>query len=414
MSHLAKHLSAANHGGCLASAHGVPPVAANGTAMPASVCDPDRSPQGEAPPERLRLSRLRRRLKQRGLDALLVTQPENRRYLSGYTALDHGINESAGVLLIPAEGHPYLLTDGRYRLQAAEEAPDYQVRVYRQGLFALLRRLFNTLEPQRLAFESHYLLHSVYGSLEKLAVEKGLELVPFTDLVETQRQVKSQAELELIAEAVRLNEEVFTRVYRQLRPGVSEQETAWQIEDTMRRLGAEGPSFPTIVAAGPNGAKPHAVPTARKIAAGEPVIIDMGLRLDGYCSDMTRTVVLGQPDARTLALIRLVRQAQLAGQQALRAGVSGRFVDQVARRVIAQAGYGDYFGHGLGHGVGLNVHEAPNLSHRNRKKLRSGMVLTVEPGVYLPDWGGVRLENMAVVTDEGCRILNRDTTFLDV
>lgn len=361
-----------------------------------------------------RLSRLRRRLKRRGLDALLVTQPENRRYLSGYTAADHGINESAGVLLIPTEGRPLLLTDGRYRLQAEEEASDFQVRVYPRGLFPLLRRLFNSLKPRRLAFESHYLLHSVYGGLATLAAEKEVELVPVTGLVEEPRQVKAPPELDLIEAAVRLNEEVFTRVQRQLRPGVSEQETAWLIEDTMRRLGAQGPSFPTIVAAGPNGAKPHAVPTTRPISAGEPVIIDMGLIIDGYCSDMTRTVVLGRPDDKTRRVIRLVRQAQLAGQQALRAGVTGRFVDQMARRVIAEAGYGDYFGHSLGHGVGLNVHEAPTLSYRNRKMLRAGMVVTIEPGVYLPGWGGVRLENMAVVTETGCRLLNRDTTFLDV
>ncbi|ADH86595.1 M24 family metallopeptidase [Desulfurivibrio alkaliphilus] len=361
-----------------------------------------------------RLTRLRRRLQRRGLDAMLVTQPENRRYLSGFTATDHGINESSGVLLIPAAGRPLLLTDGRYRLQAEEEAPDFEVLVYPRGLFPLLRRLFNTLKPRRLAFESHYLLHSVYGRLAKLAADKGVELVAFTELVEEQRLVKSSAELELIEEAVRLNEKVFAQAYRQLRPGISEQETAWLIEDTMRRSGAQGPSFPTIVAAGPNGAKPHAVPTARKIKAGEPVIIDMGLQIEGYCSDMTRTVVLGEPDDKTLGLLRLVRRAQLAGQEALRAGVSGRHVDQMARRVIAGAGYGDYFDHSLGHGVGLNVHEGPTLSYRNRKKLRPGMVVTIEPGVYLPGWGGVRLENMAVVTPEGCRILNQDTTFLNV
>ncbi|MDF1614030.1 M24 family metallopeptidase [Desulfurivibrio dismutans] len=361
-----------------------------------------------------RLARLRRRLQRRRLDVLLVTQPENRRYLSGYTASDHGINESSGVLLIPAQGRPFLLTDDRYRLQAEEEAPDFEVRVYPRGLFPLLRRLFNTLKPRRLAFESHYLLHSVFGQLVQLAAEKGVDLEPVTDLVEQQRLVKSAPELELIEEAVRLNEEVFAQVFGHLRPGISEQETAWLIEDTMRRLGAQGPSFPTIVAAGPNGAKPHAVPTGRQLAAGEPVIIDMGLKIDGYCSDMTRTVVLGRPEGRLLSLLRLVRQAQLAGQQALRAGVSGRYVDQVARRVIAGAGYGDYFGHSLGHGVGLNVHEGPTLSYRNRKKLRSGMVVTIEPGVYLPGWGGVRLENMAVVTADGCRVLNQDTTFLDV
>jgi len=360
------------------------------------------------------LDKLRRRLKRRGLDALLVSQPENRRYLSGFTAADHGISESAGVLLVTAAGPSFLLTDGRYRLQAEQEAAGFEIRVYPRGLFPLLRRLFSSLALKRLAFESDYLLHSVFVGLARLAAEKGIELVPLTGLVEELRQLKSAAELALIEQAVRLNEQVFAEVYGQLRPGLSEREVAALIEETMRRRGAEGPSFPTIVAAGPNGAMPHAVPTGRLLAEGEPIIIDMGLKVGGYCSDMTRTVVLGQPDARTLAMIRLVRQAQRAGLAALRPGVAGRHVDQVARRVIEEAGHGDHFGHSLGHGVGLNVHEGPSLSYRNRKLLRPGMVLTVEPGVYLPGWGGVRLENMAVVTEAGCRLLNRDTTFLDV
>ncbi|MFH7320129.1 M24 family metallopeptidase [Desulfurivibrio sp. D14AmB] len=361
----------------------------------------------------LMLDKLRRRLKRRGLDALLVSQPENRRYLSGFTAADHGISESAGVLLVTAAGPSFLLTDGRYRLQAEQEAAGFEIRVYPRGLFPLLRRLFNSLALERLAFESDYLLHSVFVGLARLATEKGIELVPLTGLVEELRQIKSAAELALIEQAVRLNEQVFAEVYGQLRPGLSEREVAALIEETMRRRGAEGPSFPTIVAAGPNGAMPHAVPTERLLAPGEPIIIDMGLKVGGYCSDMTRTVVLGQPDGQTLAMIRLVRQAQLAGLQALRPGVAGRHVDQVARRVIEEAGHGDHFGHSLGHGVGLNVHEGPSLSYRNGKLLRPGMVLTVEPGVYLPGWGGVRLENMAVVTEAGCRLLNRDTTFLD-
>ena len=361
-----------------------------------------------------RLAEIRRRLKRRDLDALLVTQPENRRYLSGFAAADHGINETSGVLLIPAAGRPALLTDGRYRLQAEQEAPEFEVLVYPRGLFPLLRRLLRRLQPRRLAFESHYLLHSVFLGLERLAGERQVELVPLTGLVEELRQIKSAAELELIAKAVRLNEEVFAEVYPRLRPGLSERAVAGLIEDTMRRHGADGPSFPTIVAGGPHGAMPHAVPGERPLKEGEPIIIDMGLKLAGYCSDMTRTVVLGRPDAKTVELIRLVRRAQLAGLAALRPGVVGRHVDRVARQVIEAAGHGDHFGHSLGHGVGLNVHEGPSLSYRNRKMLRPGMVLTVEPGVYLPGWGGVRLENMVVVEEGGCRQLNHDTTFLDL
>jgi Xaa-Pro aminopeptidase len=182
----------------------------------------------------------------------------------------------------------------------------------------------------------------------------------------------------------------------------------------MMRRGAEAAAFPTIVAAGPNGALPHAVPSERKIKEGETIIIDMGLKLDGYCSDMTRTVVLGRPDEKTVKIIRLVRAAQRAACKTIKAGILARDADRAARRIIAGAGYGGNFGHGLGHGVGLAVHEPPSLNRRRRNKLLPGMVVTVEPGIYLPGWGGVRLENMVVVEEKGCTILNRDKTFLDL
>ncbi len=211
-----------------------------------------------------------------------------------------------------------------------------------------------------------------------------------------------------------LNEEVFGEVYGSLRPGQTEREVACRIESVMREKGADGPSFPSIVAAGPNAASPHAIPTARPINERETVIIDMGVRLRGYCSDMTRTVVLGRPDNKTIELFRLVRRAQLAGLATIRAGVKAKDVDRAARRIIAAAGYGDLFGHSLGHGVGLAVHEAPSLNRRNRMVLAPQMVVTVEPGVYIPGWGGIRLENMVVVEKDGCRLLNKDTTFLDL
>lgn len=182
----------------------------------------------------------------------------------------------------------------------------------------------------------------------------------------------------------------------------------------MRRKGAEKPSFATIVASGDNGALPHAVPGNRPLAGDRSLTIDMGLVLDGYCSDMTRTFVPGKADDRYLQLHRLVRRAQLAGMAAIANGVRCCDVDRAARRVIADAGYGDYFGHSLGHGVGLAVHEEPRLSSRNRAKLKTGMVVTVEPGIYLPGWGGIRLENMVVVGDNGCDNLNSDTTWLDL
>jgi len=360
------------------------------------------------------LAAIRRTLRRRKLDALLVGQPQNRRYLSGYTAADTSINESSGVLLIPAVGDPLLFTDSRFDLQAVAEATGFEVRLYPRGLLALLETVLPKLKIRRLAFESHYLLHATFQKLAKMAARQRVELVPFTDLVERLRVRKSAAELAAIEQSVRLNEEVFLEIYRGLRPGMSERQVAHAIENCMRRKGASGPSFDTMVASGPNGALPHAVPSERLLREGEPIVIDMGLVLAGYCSDMTRTVVLGTPDEKTVVLIRLVRRAQLAGLAALKAGVTGREVDRAARAIIAAGGYGNRFGHGLGHGVGLAVHEAPSLNKRYRRRLAAGMVVTVEPGIYLPDWGGVRLENMAVVTGDGHRLLNRDTTFLDI
>ncbi|MBU0728219.1 MAG: Xaa-Pro peptidase family protein [Proteobacteria bacterium] len=360
------------------------------------------------------LTGIRRSMKSRKIDALLLTQPENRRYLSGYTATDVSISETSGVLLIPVDGTPFLFTDSRYGLQAEMEAKGYKVELYRRGLIALLRRKLSSLGIKRLAFESHYFLHSAVQTLKAMTDKTGVDLVPLTGLVEKHRLVKSAEEIEKIKKSVRLNEEVFHEVYMGLKPGQTERQVAMKIEITMKEKGAEGPSFETIVAGGPNGALPHAVPSDRPLKKGEPIIIDMGLKLNGYCSDMTRTIVLGEPDDWTKTLFRIVRKAQQTGIKMIKQGVSAFDVDQAARQVINQAGLGDRFGHGLGHGVGLAVHEAPSLSWRNRKRLKKGMVVTVEPGVYIPDWGGIRLENMVLVKEKDCEVLNRDTTFLDI
>jgi len=360
------------------------------------------------------LERLKSLLRRRNLDALLVTQPDNRRYLSGYTAGDLTINESSGALLIPRRGRPLLFTDFRYQLQAEREAAGFRVVIYQRGLLTRLKSVLAELGIRRFGFESHYFLYSTATKLQKMATESGSEAVPEPGLVEGLRIRKGPDELAKIRAAVRLNEDVFLEVYHQLRPGMTERQVALRIESRMREMGAEHPSFETIVAGGPNGALPHAVPGDRPLREGEPIVIDMGLVLDGYCSDMTRTVVLGEMDRITRERFRLVRRAQLAGIAAVRAGVTGREVDRAAREVIRAAGLGQTFGHSLGHGVGLAVHEAPALSVRYKRKLQAGMVVTVEPGIYLPEWGGIRLENMVAVTETGCELLNRDTTFLDV
>jgi Xaa-Pro aminopeptidase len=361
-----------------------------------------------------RVKKIQKTLQGRKLDAVLITEPHNRRYLSGYTAADHGIQETAGVLLIPKKGKPWLLTDFRFALQAEEEAQGFTVELYKKGLYALLKKLLPTLNVRRLGFESHYFLHSSVGKLEEMAENIKVELVPLLGLVERMRVLKTEEEIKLIKKSVLLNEQIFQSVHKTLTPGMTEIDIALALEQTMRKMGAEEPSFETIVAFGTNAAKPHAVPTNRVLKNGEIVLIDMGLVLGGYCSDMTRTFVVGKPKKKFFQRLRVVRKAQLAGTKAIRAGAICRDVDQAARKVITDAGYGDFFGHSLGHGVGLAVHEAPGLGSRNRKKLRAGMIVTIEPGIYLPEWGGIRLENMAVVREDGCEVLNEDTTGLDL
>ena len=360
------------------------------------------------------LEKIKAAIRRKGADALLVTQPENRRYLSNYTATDLSIAESSGILLIPNRGVPLLLTDSRYHLQAEKEAAGFEVVLVRSSLLGALSKLLAQMGIRRLFFESHYMLHAAAIKLMDLGNKQNIEMIPVSGMVEKLRTVKSAEEIKKIRQAVRLNEEVFQEVYQNLIPGQTEREVAAAIESTMMIKGAEGVAFPSIVASGSNAAAPHAVPTGRAIKEGEAVIIDMGLKLNGYCSDMTRTVVLGKPDKRTKEIIRLVRKAQRAALKTIKAGILAREADRAARVIITDAGFGKCFGHGLGHGVGLAVHEPPSLNWMRRNKLQSGMVVTVEPGIYLPGWGGVRLENMVVVEEGGCTALNQDTTFLDL
>ncbi len=361
-----------------------------------------------------RIEKVQAALRRKKLDAILISQPANRRYLCGYSAADHGIEESAGVLLVPSGGRVHLLTDFRFQLQAEAEAPQTTVTLYPKGLLALLQDLLPDLGVRSLGFESDYTLHSFAGRLIEKCAGLGVKTVPLAGLVEAMRIIKEDAELDRIRASVALNEQVFQEIYANITPESTEIEIAIAIETCMRRLGAESPSFSSIVATGGRSALPHAVPGPVRVLQDQPLMIDMGLILDGYCSDMTRTFALGKADARYLEIHRLVRKAQLAGIQAIRAGVTGRDVDRAARDVIAKAGYGQNFGHALGHGVGIAIHEEPRLSARNRKHLKSGMVVTVEPGIYIPGWGGIRLENMVVVREDGCEILNSDTTWLDL
>ena len=234
---------------------------------------------------------------------------------------------------------------------------------------------------------------------------EGIELVPTKGLVEELRVIKDEEELALIRRAVELSDAAFTHVAQWLKPGVTETAVAWELEAFMRTHGADDIAFPVIVGSGPNGALPHAHPGDREIREGEPIVMDLGARVGGYCSDLTRTLCLGEPDDMLRSIHGLVQEAQEAAEQAMRQGLKGSTVDAIARNLIEAAGHGEHFGHGLGHGLGLAVHESPRASKTSQDMLQAGMVITVEPGIYVEGWGGVRIEDLIVVREQGIEIL---------
>jgi Xaa-Pro aminopeptidase len=336
--------------------------------------------------------RLEQLLAERELDRMLVTDLVNVRYLTGFTGTNGACVCGPGVRLF--------LTDFRYTERAAAEVEGWEaVTISADWLKGIAERL-----EGRVGFEDDHMSVRLLAKLkEKLA--DGTEMVPAGGRVEELRRVKDEEELALIAEASKLTDEVWKWSLERGLAGRSEREVALAAEARIREQGGS-PSFPAIVAAGPNGAQPHAEPGEREIGRGELVVFDMGAQLDGYCSDGTRTFATGEPDPEARAVYEVVREAQQASLEAIRAGVKGEDVDKVAREVIDAAGHGDRFGHGLGHGVGLEVHEAPRLSFRSDDVLAAGEVVTVEPGIYLPGNFGVRIEDLVVVAEDGLRNLS--------
>lgn len=361
-----------------------------------------------------RLQEFRRRLGQGDADGAWITEPNNRRYLSGFRAGDGQCNESSGSLFI-TQNRALLTTDSRYETEARNQARGYEVVTLKKGLVEEIREVVANLGARHIGFEAGHVTCSLHGDVQKKLrrVAPRVRLSPLPGILEDMRELKDGAELRAIAAAARMMSDILEAVVAELKPGLTEKQAAWRIEDLAREAGADGLSFPPIVASGPNGALPHAVPTDRRLRPGEPVVLDVGVRVKGYCSDMTRTVFLGEPAPRFRKIYLVVREAQLAALNEIRAGVASTHPDAVARTVIADAGYGEYFGHALGHGVGLATHERPRLGPLRPTTLKPGMVVTVEPGIYLPGKGGVRLEEMVVVKNGGARVLTKDTCFYD-
>jgi Xaa-Pro aminopeptidase len=343
-----------------------------------------------------RAARLVERLPTVEADAIVVTNLVNLRYLTGYTG-------SNGVAVIGPDTRVFL-TDFRYQEQSeAEVDPSFDRRILTLDLLAGISELLPA-GAERLAIEDGSMTVRAHSHLRELLGD-GVELVPAGDAVEALRAVKEPGEIERIRAASQLADAGLRQIMAEGLVGRTEAAVADSLERAMRGQGATGLSFPPIVAAGPHGALPHAQPRDVEMSAGELVVIDWGAVLDGYCSDCTRTLATGELDDESHAVYQLVLEAQLAGLNAIGAGAIGRDVDGVARAVIDAGGHAEHFGHGLGHGVGMEVHEAPRLSQRSDSVLASGNMVTVEPGVYLPGRLGVRIEDLVVVTDSGCEIL---------
>jgi Xaa-Pro aminopeptidase len=379
-----------------------------------------------------RLTRLRERLAETNLDAFLVGAPvedifhthaANRRYLSGFTG-------STGWLLITAD-HAFIAVDFRYIEQAERECPQFAAFRTSGGIDKWFPDIVGEggLGGKRIGFEPADITVATFQ-----AIKKTIDAMPASDrpklltsppLITQLRAIKDPAEIEALQRAVDIGDAAFSAVAERIEPGWTERRVALEIEAEARRLGAESLSFPTIVAAGPHGAMPHAQPRDHPIADGDPVVIDMGVIVDGYCSDLTRTIPVGNPSRRGGSsagrggdtgrparptfheIYDIVLTAQRIAEELVRSGMTGEDAHMLAHNVIAEAGYGENFGHGLGHGVGLLIHEAPRLARLSKDKLEDGMVITIEPGIYLTGWGGVRIEDMAILEDGKARIMTR-------
>jgi Xaa-Pro aminopeptidase len=341
-----------------------------------------------------------RQVTEAGADAVLVTSGPNVRYLTGLAS-------SNAAVLVPAQGTAVLATDSRYALAAERDCPDLEL-ITERFIEPRLAAEITSRAWRTVAFEAHEMTVERHGELAAKA--QGVNLVPFGRKIEALRAVKDPSELELLATACRISAQAIADVFAHIRPGLTERQLAAALDRRMVDLGAERPAFDTIVASGPNGAIPHHAPTDRPMRGGDLITMDFGALYGGYHADMTRTVALGEPAGWQREIYELVAAAQRAGIQAARPGADVADVDAAARDMIRDAGHGEHFQHGLGHGVGLEVHEAPTIGYGRTGKLADRVPITVEPGVYVPGRGGVRIEDVLVVGADGTGLAHILTT----
>lgn len=337
-----------------------------------------------------RLKNLRELLKQKSIDAAFIAKRENYIYLSGFTG--------SSAYLIITQNEAMLITDFRYVEQAGMQAPDYKVIQYQGSFTASLNDMLSDMDINTLGFEETSMSYSSYNEYRsKLNIK---ELVPLEGAIEKLRVIKDDKEIALMQKAAEIADATFSHILSYVKPGVSELEIAAEMEYHMKKLGAKGQSFEIIVASGKRASMPHGVASEKKIEMGDVITLDFGAIYNEYCSDMTRTVFLGKPKDEIKKIYNIVLDAQVKALEGSVKGLSGKEIDLIARNAISEAGYGKNFGHGLGHGVGIEIHEEPRLSPAGSTKMENGMVVTVEPGIYVPELGGVRIEDMIMINED--------------
>ncbi|MBI3914024.1 MAG: aminopeptidase P family protein [Chloroflexi bacterium] len=352
-----------------------------------------------------RLARLRQRIADEGLDALIVNVPENQYYLSGFFP---GHSYLDATMIVSANA-AWISTDSRYYEDVKQRAPDFKLFEAGYERSKVIGAFGAEAKPKLVGFEANYLTVATHKAWAKEARKAGYKLKATNGIAQGLRMIKEPAELAAIKRAVEITDAAFAHFLTQVKPGMTEKDAAWIIERYMREHGADAMAF-GIVASGPNAALPHAIPTDRQLQTGEPIIVDIGARVDYYHSDLTRTIVLGSPDDQFNKVYATVLKAQKTATRKIREGVKGRRADAFARNVIKKAGYSDYFGHGLGHDVGLAVHDGgvrASYTAGPKDIFRANMTLTLEPGIYIPGWGGVRIEDLVVIQEDGVDVLSQ-------
>jgi Xaa-Pro aminopeptidase len=342
-----------------------------------------------------RLCKLRDILKGKNLDAAIIFKPENRRYMSGFTG-------TSGYALITMN-KAFFLTDFRYVDQAKQQCKEYEIikHTNERSIFSII----NELNLNNLGFEENFITYHQYMEFSKELDH--IELIPLDGAISSLRKIKYEEEIKYIKQAANIADEAFLHICNYMKPGIAEKNVALELETFMKKEGASSTSFDTIVASGIRSSLPHGVASDKLLEKGDFVTLDFGCIYNGYCSDMTRTIVLGKANEQQREIYHIVLKAQQEALAAIKPGITGIEADKIARDVITSCGYGEYFGHGLGHGVGLEIHEDPSLSPIGKEVLKEGMIVTDEPGIYIPDFGGVRIEDLLMITKSGNKVLSK-------